>query len=85
MIHRLDGIEVTALGAQVMPTSAVAILMAPIAFDTARDLGISPQTLLMAVAMSASASFLSRRARFRTARDLARAIFQQRPSRRSSR
>ncbi|MCP3960989.1 MAG: SLC13 family permease [bacterium] len=50
---------VTALGAQVMPTSAVAILMAPIAFNTAQDLGISPYALLMAVALSASASFMS--------------------------
>ncbi len=50
---------VTALGAQVMPTAAVAILMAPIAFNTAQDLGISPHTLLMAVSLSASASFMS--------------------------
>ncbi len=50
---------VTALGAQVMPTAAVAILMAPIAFNTAQDLGLSPYTLLMAVALSASASFMS--------------------------
>ncbi len=50
---------VTALGAQVMPTAAVAILMAPIAFNTAQDLGLSPATLLMAVALSASASFMS--------------------------
>ncbi len=50
---------VTAMGAQVMPTAAVAILMAPIAYNTANDLGISPHALMMAVAMSASASFLS--------------------------
>ncbi len=50
---------VTALGAQVMPTAAVAILMAPIAYNTAQDLGLSPYTLLMAVALSASASFMS--------------------------
>jgi di/tricarboxylate transporter len=50
---------VTAVGAQVMPTSAVAILMAPIAYHTAVDLGISPHALMMTVAMSASASFLS--------------------------
>jgi di/tricarboxylate transporter len=50
---------VTALGAQVMPTPAVAILMAPIAYDTAGKLGLSPHALLMTVAMSASASFLS--------------------------
>ena len=50
---------VTALGAQVMPTSAVAILMAPIAYNTAGDLGLSPYALLMTVALSASASFMS--------------------------
>jgi di/tricarboxylate transporter len=49
----------TALAAQVMPTPAVAVLLAPIAFNTAGDLGISPHALLMTVAMSASASFLS--------------------------
>ncbi len=50
---------VTAFGAQVMPTAAVAILMAPIAFNTAGDLGISPYATLMTVALSASASFMS--------------------------
>lgn len=49
----------TALAAQTMPTSAVAVLLAPIAIDAARDLGMSPHALLMAVAMSASASFMS--------------------------
>jgi di/tricarboxylate transporter len=50
---------VTAIGAQVMPTSAVAILMAPIALNTAADLGLSAEALLMTVALSASASFMS--------------------------
>jgi di/tricarboxylate transporter len=50
---------VTALCAQFMPTAAVAILMAPIALNTARDIGISHEALMMAVAMSASASFMS--------------------------
>lgn len=49
----------TALAAQVMPTAAVAVLMAPIAINAAADLGLSPHALMMAVAMSASASFLS--------------------------
>jgi len=48
-----------ALSAQVMPTAAVAVLLAPIAMNTAADLGISPYALMMTVAMSASASFLS--------------------------
>jgi di/tricarboxylate transporter len=42
-----------------MPTAAVAILMAPIALNTAQDIGISHEALMMAVAMSASASFMS--------------------------
>ena len=50
---------VTALGAQVMPTAAVAILMAPIAISTANNLGLSPFALMMPVAMAASASFMS--------------------------
>ena len=50
---------VTALFAQVMPTAVAAILMAPIAADTAQKLGIAPQALMMTVAMAASASFLS--------------------------
>ncbi|MDX1579871.1 MAG: SLC13 family permease, partial [Gemmatimonadota bacterium] len=49
----------TALCAQVMPTAAVAILMAPLALSTASDLGLSPYALMMAVALSASASFMS--------------------------
>ena len=49
----------TALAAQVMPTAAVAVLLAPIAINTANDMGISPYALMMTVAMSASASFLS--------------------------
>ena len=49
----------TTLATQVMPNPAVAVLMAPIAFNTANDLGISPYALLMTVAVSASASFLS--------------------------
>jgi di/tricarboxylate transporter len=48
-----------ALSSQVMPNPAVAVLLAPIAYNTARDLGISPYPLLMTVAVSASAAFLS--------------------------
>ena len=47
-----------ALASQVMPNPAVAVLLAPIALSTASDLGISPYPL-MAVAVSASAAFLS--------------------------
>ena len=48
-----------ALSSQVMPNPAVAVLLAPIALNTANDLGISPYPLMMAVAISASAAFLS--------------------------
>lgn len=49
----------TALAAQIMPTAAVAILMAPIALNAASDLGYSPYALLMSVSLAASASFMS--------------------------
>jgi di/tricarboxylate transporter len=48
-----------ALSSQVMPNPAVAVLLAPIALNTANDLGISPYPLMMTVAVSASAAFLS--------------------------
>jgi di/tricarboxylate transporter len=44
---------------QVMPSPAVAVLLAPMAFNAAADLNISPYALMMTVAMAASASFLS--------------------------
>ncbi len=49
----------TALTAQVMPTSAVAVLMAPIALNMAGQLDFSPYALMMTVAVAASASFMS--------------------------
>lgn len=48
-----------ALASQVMPNPAVAVLLAPIAYNTANDLGVSPYPLMMVVAISASAAFLS--------------------------
>lgn len=48
-----------ALTSQFMPNPAVAVLLAPIALSTAGDLGISPYPIMMAVAVSASAAFLS--------------------------
>ena len=48
-----------ALTSQFMPNPAVAVLLAPIALSTASDLGISPYPLMMVVAVSASAAFLS--------------------------
>jgi di/tricarboxylate transporter len=49
----------TAVAAQIMPTAAVAILVAPLAITTATDLGMSPYALMMTVSLSASASFMS--------------------------
>lgn len=48
-----------ALASQVMPNPAVAVLLAPVAINTASDLAISPYPLMMAIAVSASAAFLS--------------------------
>jgi di/tricarboxylate transporter len=49
----------TSIATQIIPTAALVVLMAPIAINTAIDLGISPLTLMMTVAMAASASFSS--------------------------
>ena len=49
----------TSLASQVMPNPAVAVLLAPIALNAANDLGVSPYTLMMTVAVAASAAFLS--------------------------
>lgn len=56
----LGGIFLLAVaGAQVMPTPAVALLLAPIAIDTAVQVGMSPLSLVMGVAIGASTSFIS--------------------------
>ncbi|MEX2323133.1 MAG: SLC13 family permease [Acidimicrobiia bacterium] len=49
----------TSLATQVIPTAALVVLMAPIAYTTAIDLGASPLPFLMALAVAASASFSS--------------------------
>lgn len=49
----------TSLGTQIIPNAALVVLVAPIAINTAADLSISPLTLLMTMAMAASASFSS--------------------------
>ncbi|HSM56871.1 MAG TPA: SLC13 family permease, partial [Candidatus Sulfomarinibacteraceae bacterium] len=49
----------TTLATQIMPNPVVVVLMAPIALTTAADLGLSPQALLIAIALGAAASFLS--------------------------
>jgi di/tricarboxylate transporter len=48
-----------ALGSQFMPNPAVAVLLAPIALNASAVSGISPYPLMMTIAISASASFLS--------------------------
>ena len=50
---------VTAAGTMIIPTAAMVVLMAPIVLSASADLGIAPQTAMMAVAMAASASFAS--------------------------
>jgi di/tricarboxylate transporter len=49
----------TNLGSQVMPNAVVTVLMAPIAINIAGNLDVSPYTLMMVVAVAASASFMS--------------------------
>ena len=48
-----------ALAAQFVPTSAVAVLVAPIALSTALELDLSAQALLMVVAVGSSCAFLT--------------------------
>lgn len=48
-----------AVASQIMPNPAVAVLLAPIALNSATDLSISPYPLMMIVAISASSAFLS--------------------------
>ncbi len=49
----------TAVAAQVMPTAAVAVVMAPIALRFAESEGLSPQALLMVLAIGSSCAFMS--------------------------
>ena len=49
----------TVFASQVMPNAVVTLLMIPIALTAAQNLGYSPYTFAMVVAISASASFLS--------------------------
>jgi len=50
---------VTVIGTQVIPTSALVVLMAPVTLSASATLGISPHLLMMTVAISASSSFAS--------------------------
>lgn len=49
----------TSLCTTIIPTTALVLLMAPIAIQTATGMGLSPQAVMMAIAMAASASFTS--------------------------
>lgn len=50
---------ITSLATSIIPTSALVVLMVPIALKTSTSLGISPYALMMGIAMAASASFTS--------------------------
>ncbi len=50
---------VTAVATTIIPTAALVVLMAPIALEVAAGAGLAPESLLMAVAIAASASFTS--------------------------
>ena len=50
---------ITFLGTSIIPTSALVVLMVPIALKTSVSLGISPYALMMGIAMAASSSFTS--------------------------
>jgi di/tricarboxylate transporter len=52
-------ISLTFMATCFVPTAALIVLMAPIVFNTAADMGLSPHALVMAVAMAASASFMT--------------------------
>jgi di/tricarboxylate transporter len=47
------------MATMIIPTAALVVLMAPIVLSAMADMGLQPQTAMMAVAMAASASFTS--------------------------
>ena len=49
----------TAMATMIIPTAALVVLMSPIVLSAMSDMGLAPQTAMMAVAMAASASFTS--------------------------
>ncbi len=52
-------VALTFLATCFVPTAALVVLMAPIVLNTSAGMGLSPQALMMAVAMAASASFMT--------------------------
>jgi di/tricarboxylate transporter len=49
----------TAIATMVIPTAALVVLMSPIVLSAMADMGLAPETGMMALAMAASASFTS--------------------------
>jgi len=49
----------TAMATMIIPTAALVVLMSPIVLSAMSDMGLQPQTAMIAVAMAASASFTS--------------------------
>jgi len=49
----------TAMATMIIPTAALVVLMSPIVLSAMGDMGLQPETAMMAVAMAASASFTS--------------------------
>ena len=49
----------TAMATMIIPTAALVVLMSPIVLSAMADMGLQPQTAMMAVAIAASASFTS--------------------------
>ena len=49
----------TAMATMIIPTAALVVLMSPIVLSAMADMGLQPETAMMAVAMAASASFTS--------------------------
>jgi di/tricarboxylate transporter len=52
-------VALTFLATCFVPTAALVVLMAPIALNTSANMGLSPLGLMMAIAMAASASFMT--------------------------
>lgn len=50
---------ITFVATTIVPTAALVVLMTPIVLNTAADANLSPHALMMAMAMAASASFMS--------------------------
>lgn len=49
----------TAMATMIIPTAALVVLMSPIVLSAMADMGLQPETAMMAVAMASSASFTS--------------------------